>query len=60
MRAARSAPSPYRPIIATDADGTLWTGDVGVDVYERQLHPDTDKDFMSYCRPIWVSAFPEK
>lgn len=37
------------------ADGR--TGDVGVDVYQRQLHSDGEKDFMSYCRPIWVSAF---
>jgi hypothetical protein len=32
-------------------------GDVGVDPYQRQLHPSTDKDFMSYCEPIWVSAY---
>ncbi len=37
------------------ADGR--TGDVGVDVFERNLHSATDKDFMSYCQPIWVSAF---
>jgi hypothetical protein len=37
------------------ADGR--TGDVGVDPYQRQLHPSTDKDFMSYCEPIWVSAY---
>jgi hypothetical protein len=37
------------------ADGR--TGDVGVDVYHRQIHPPADKDFMSYCQPIWVSAY---
>lgn len=25
------------PVIATDADGTLWSGDVGVDTFERML-----------------------
>lgn len=33
------------------------TGDVGVDVYQREFHASTDKDFMSYCQPIWVSAY---
>ncbi|KPV51211.1 hypothetical protein SE17_22510, partial [Kouleothrix aurantiaca] len=32
-------------------------GDVGVDVYTREFHASTEKDFMSYCQPIWVSAF---
>lgn len=32
-------------------------GDVGFDAYTRQFHPSTDKDFMSYCQPIWVSAY---
>ncbi|MFN8443981.1 MAG: M66 family metalloprotease [Caldilineaceae bacterium] len=32
-------------------------GDVGVDVYLRQFHSSADKDFMSYCQPIWVSAY---
>jgi hypothetical protein len=37
------------------ADGRI--GDVGMDVYQLQLHPVTDKDFMSYCTPIWISAY---
>jgi Peptidase M66 len=37
------------------ADGRV--GDVGIDPFQRQLHPSTDKDFMSYCDPIWVSAY---
>jgi phosphoserine phosphatase len=41
VRAVRSAPSPYRPIIATDADGTLWEGDIGDDLFIEALsnHP---------------------
>jgi hypothetical protein len=32
-------------------------GDVGVDVYERAARPASDKDFMSYCEPEWVSDY---
>ena len=37
------------------ADGSI--GDVGVDAYLRQFHSSADKDFMSYCQPIWVSTY---
>ncbi|MBK8692459.1 MAG: haloacid dehalogenase-like hydrolase [Deltaproteobacteria bacterium] len=41
VRAARTAPAPFRPIIATDADGTLWEGDIGDDLFIEALthHP---------------------
>ena len=41
VTAARAVPSPYRPIIATDADGTLWEGDIGDDLFIEALshHP---------------------
>jgi hypothetical protein len=32
-------------------------GDVGVDVYTREARPASDKDFMSYCEPEWVSDY---
>lgn len=34
-RAAATLPAPT--VIATDADGTIWSGDVGVDVFESLL-----------------------
>lgn len=41
VAAARAVPSPYRPVIATDADGTLWEGDIGDDLFLEALahHP---------------------
>ncbi len=41
VTAARTVRSPYRPLIATDADGTLWEGDIGDDLFVEALshHP---------------------
>jgi hypothetical protein len=32
-------------------------GDVGVNPYTRDLHPTVEKDLMSYCDPVWISAY---
>jgi hypothetical protein len=32
-------------------------GDVGVNPYTRELHPAVEKDLMSYCDPVWISAY---
>jgi phosphatidylglycerophosphatase C len=41
VRAARAVAAPYVAVIATDADGTLWEGDIGDDLFLEALshHP---------------------
>ncbi len=41
VEAARTVSSPCRAVIATDADGTLWEGDIGDDLFLEALahHP---------------------
>ncbi|MDO9017651.1 MAG: HAD family hydrolase [Deltaproteobacteria bacterium] len=41
VRAAGAVAPPHRPVIATDADGTLWEGDIGDDLFVEALshHP---------------------
>ena len=36
---------------------TADTGDWGWDSRSNALKPPTSKDFMSYCRPTWISAY---
>jgi HAD superfamily phosphoserine phosphatase-like hydrolase len=36
-RIEQAAATMDRPVLATDADGTLWSGDVGLDVFEALL-----------------------
>lgn len=37
VAAARTVAPPHRPLIATDADGTLWEGDIGDDLFVEAL-----------------------
>ena len=41
VHAAGAIAPPHRPVIATDADGTLWEGDIGDDLFVEALshHP---------------------
>lgn len=41
VRAAKEVGDGHRPVIATDADGTLWSGDIGDDLFVEALshHP---------------------
>lgn len=39
-RARSQTPASSRPVIAFDADGTIWRGDVGVDLFEALLAED--------------------
>ena len=39
-RARDGAPKGKRPVLAFDADGTIWKGDVGVDLFEALLAED--------------------
>lgn len=37
VEAARTVGATHRPVIATDADGTLWEGDIGDDLFVEAL-----------------------
>jgi hypothetical protein len=32
-------------------------GEYGLDITNGTLHPPTDKDYMSYCGPAWISLY---
>lgn len=34
---------------------TASIGEYGLDITNGTIHPPTDKDYMSYCRPQWIS-----
>jgi len=36
---------------------TAALGEYGLDINNGTLHPPTDKDYMSYCGPAWISLF---
>ncbi len=44
---------PYDPAGAP----TAATGEYGLDIRNGAIHPPTDKDFMSYCTPNWISIY---
>jgi phosphatidylglycerophosphatase C len=57
--AAATLPSPT--VIATDADGTIWSGDVGVDVFEsllehKAIRPQALAALQAEAREAWFAC----
>ncbi|MDZ4829769.1 MAG: hypothetical protein SGJ09_06170 [Phycisphaerae bacterium] len=46
----------YEPYDANNSP-TASIGEYGVDITNGTIHPPTDKDYMSYCSPPWISLY---
>ena len=44
---------PYDPANTPTAS----IGEYGLDITDGTIHPPTDKDYMSYCGPAWISLY---
>jgi hypothetical protein len=44
---------PYDPANTPTAS----IGEYGLDITNGTIHPPTDKDYMSYCGPAWISLY---
>ena len=50
---AYPAYEPYDPA----GTPTASTGEYGLDIRNGTIHPPSEKDFMSYCGPSWISIY---
>jgi hypothetical protein len=44
---------PYDPA----GSPTASLGEYGLDINNGTIHPPAEKDFMSYCGPVWISLY---
>lgn len=44
---------PYDPANSPTAS----LGEYGLDINNGTIHPPSEKDFMSYCNPVWISLY---
>jgi hypothetical protein len=44
---------PYDPLNTPTAS----LGEYGLDINNGMIHPPTEKDYMSYCGPVWISLY---
>ncbi|MET0487051.1 MAG: hypothetical protein ABW216_15215 [Candidatus Rokuibacteriota bacterium] len=46
----------YEPYDPTNSP-TASLGEYGLDITNGTIHPPTEKDYMSYCGPVWISLY---
>jgi phosphatidylglycerophosphatase C len=60
--AVRGAPAGFARTVATDADGTLWEGDVGDALFRlvvaRDALSDASREALAWCCSAWLGEVP--
>jgi len=62
LDAARNPPAGFARVLATDADGTLWEGDVGDELFRlmvaREALSEASREALSWSCTAWLGEAP--